>query len=200
MVAKWNRSDALRKALDIEALKQPLSQELIDEYNATPPVELPPPTPGGPHYWSGYDRVIENIAKDEDERANRPKPKDQREAWSRLHMARIITGPLLRVAGARRDGVHVAFHSYWPMNFGMPMRHCTCGLILDAPDIFDPSRDPSTAASVDDDRWPADEREASFAQRAFLDAPGHIDWRMLDPENYALDDELEDDDEDEDDE
>ena len=109
-----------------------------------------------------------------------------RAAYSLMNMMRKVYGPALRDLAARQKGIHEVHWTYWPAKGAMPVRHCSCGLVVDAPDLIDPTSPAGDAASAIDGRWPTDEAERQRVMDAFLNTPGHIDWAEKDPEKFGM--------------
>ena len=80
-----------------------------------------------------------------------------------------MLGPLESAARYRRAGTHALILNRHPHGSETEEHHCSCGLIVDMPERPDLLTKELLDARDD----------------AFLTAPGHIDWRMRDPEHYS---------------
>ena len=116
-------------------------------------------------YWSGYDRLSDEIERVNAQLVER-NGKNYRDGWWRYNTRNKVLGPLESAARFRRADTHALIRSRHASGSPTEEHHCSCGLIVDMPVL--------SALARNSER---DTREA-----AFLAAPGHIDWRMRDPE------------------
>lgn len=131
--------------------------------------------PNTPQYWLGHDVVEERLDR-AIERVNRPPDGTFRDGWGRYYTLNKIVGPLTGVLAARERGEHEAYETHWGSERGSARRWCTCGLIVEAPDL-PPGGPYSDGSAQFGGKWPADESAQAAARHQFLRAPGHIDWR-----------------------
>ncbi len=147
--------------------------------------------PPGPRYWDETDTTYESFLRHDEMIAALPTngpDRDQniRNFYRRQGMMRQIWGPERLVVHYRQQGMHEPYYTYWPGPNRMPVRHCSCGLIIDAPDIINTDETFDNPSSTNGTHWPDDPAERERAERAFFDAEGHIDWRMRAPDHYAV--------------
>lgn len=119
-----------------------------------------PPRP--PRYWQGYETVLEAAASAE-ANINALDQNDPRYARYLFDAEVDDLWPLLWILSSRSKNEHFVCDTRPASRSRPPERHCTCGLIIEATDLVD------TPQSLEQ----------------FERAPGHIDWRMRDPEHYA---------------
>lgn len=94
-----------------------------------------------------------------------------------LGLHRVFYGPGDFEKLARRRGEHLPITTYWPANWGMPYRKCTCGLEVDAPDLI-VLHDWEAGKRAPGTYWPNDPVERERIQRTFFDAIGHKKLRV----------------------
>lgn len=128
------------------------------------PTTSPPPL----HYWPGYDTVFEDASAAEDfiEALDEADP---RHAFNQFDARVDNLWPRLWIIASRSSNEHFVCETRPASETQAPELHCTCGLIVEA------------TVHVD----------SSAALELFLRSPGHIDWRMRDPEHYVADNEPE---------
>ena len=119
-----------------------------------------PPIP--PCYWPGYDTVLEAAASAEGN-VNALDQNDPR--YDRILFDAEVDDlwPLLWILSSRSKNEHFVCDTRPASRSRAPERHCTCGLIVEKTELVDTPQ----------------------AFEAFHTAPGHIDWRMRDPELHG---------------
>ena len=133
--------------------------------NETPAQSETPDAPA--RYWPGYDTLLDEIARVNAQLAQRD-GKNYRDSWWRYNTRNKVLGPLKNAERFRRDGTHALILKRRTSGSPTEEHHCSCGLIADIPEL----------------PLLANKQELEKRDAAFLAAPGHLDWRMRDPEHY----------------